>query len=407
LIDQVQLGARLAYARQERKLSQDDVAEVLKVSRVLLSYWEQGERRPSEPVLERLANVFGVSLSDLLDPEAPLPPSTAQDLAELLYRDADGGIDARAKAGLQDFVRFLDTYAGLLDRLNDRFVGLKQSPFHIRRGFTGKEDVRRKAEEVRSWLRLGLGPIGDLAGLLDDVGITIYTTALGVDLTRSVSGAFLNHPRLGMCIAVNLETTPGRQRFTLAHELAHALLHSNEQNRVVSYWGRKDEKERFADAWASEFLMPQEALRRATETMGVTSISQAEEVVHLQRYFGTSYGQTLFRLQQARLVGSDTFDALRAVQPVAIAASLGYEIDRDEWSQDPRRWRLERFPRRFVRLLMRALRSELLSPDSAASLTNLTLDEMTELISPVADGDPNLAEELNEFEDVRRRAAAG
>ena len=175
------------------------------------------------------------------------------DLVALSFRDAESGIDAAAQTGLQDFVRFLDSYADLLERLDQPGYPLHQSPFSIQKGFIGRDDIRRKAEEVRDWLRLGLGPVGDLAGVLDDTGITVYRTALGADLQKGVSGAFLNHPRLGMCIAVNLETTPGRQIFTIAHELAHALYHSQRDSQVVSYWGRQDDKERFADAWAGEF----------------------------------------------------------------------------------------------------------------------------------------------------------
>lgn len=55
-------------------------------------------------------------------------------------------------------------------------------------------EIRRKALEVRDWLRLGQGPVGDLPGLLDDVGVTVYRTALGSDLNTAVSGAFLNIP---------------------------------------------------------------------------------------------------------------------------------------------------------------------------------------------------------------------
>lgn len=396
------LGARLVEAREARRLSQEDVAGVLGVSRVLVSHWERGHRQPSEQVLERLAQIYGVALRDLLEPEGDL---TRSDLVELLCRDAEGGIDARAQAGLGDFVRFLNSYAELADALDERLDPLTQSPFGLRRGFTAKEDIRRKALEVRDWLRLGQGPVGDLPGLLDDVGVTVYRTALGSDLKTAVSGAFLHHPRLGMSIAVNVETTPGRQLFTIAHELAHALFHSADESYLVSYWLRQDEKERFADIWAGEFLVPLEGLRRAAEQLGVKTVRHAEEVVHLQRHFGVSYGMTLLRLRQAGLLDDQRYEELKKASPVALAARLGYAVDPEEWGQDPSRWRLERFPRRFVRLLARALREDRMSPASAASLTSLTVDEIAELIAPPADGDPEISRELSEYESVRERVA--
>src|ERR687883_645976 len=84
------LGARLVQARQARRLSQDDVAAVLGVSRVLVSHWERGQRQPSEQLIERLAQIYSIALGDLLDPERTLVRS---DLVELLYRDAEGSID--------------------------------------------------------------------------------------------------------------------------------------------------------------------------------------------------------------------------------------------------------------------------------------------------------------------------
>ncbi len=399
------LGSRLHQAREARHLSQEDVAGVLGVSRVLVSHWERGQRQPSEQVIERLAAMYGVTLDSLLA-ETARPAAVGSGLAELLYRDAEGGIDPRAQAGLGDFVGFLDGFSRLADSLAEPLEPLTQSPFSLRKGFTSKEDIRRKALEVRDWLHLGQGPVGDLTGLLDEVGISVYRTALGANLATSVSGAFLRHPRLGMCIAVNIETTPGRQLFTVAHELAHALFHSADESHLVSVWNRRDERERFADIWASEFLVPLESLRRAAEFLGAKTVQDAEQVVHLQRHFGVSYGMTLLRLRQAGLVTEQLYEELRHVSPVAMAVRLGYAVDPDEWGQDPSRWRLERFPRRFLRLLTRALREQRMSPASAATLTSLTLDEIAELIAPPATaGDAEINRELTEYESVRERVS--
>jgi Zn-dependent peptidase ImmA (M78 family) len=281
---------------------------------------------------------------------------------------------------------------------------MRQSPFRIRRGFTSKEDIRRKAAEVRAHLGLGLAPIGDLPSLLDETGITVYRVALGSVLQGSVSGAFLNHPRIGMAIAVNVETTPGRQTFTMAHELAHALYHSQSTTQVVSRWGRDDERERFADQWAGEFLVPLEGLRRAIESLGVKAVSDEEQAVYLQRYYGVSYATMLTRLQQARLVEPSAAPRLEAARPLAIASRLGYRVSAEQSRQDPASWGLARFPRRFLRLLARAIRGGRVSIPSAATLTGLTFDEISELVAPSAEeSDPIVQEELGQFRDVRER----
>jgi Zn-dependent peptidase ImmA (M78 family)/DNA-binding XRE family transcriptional regulator len=391
------LGERLVVARKRRRLNQEDVAALLGVTRVLVSHWENGKRRPAEHVLERLAQIYGVTLEELL---AEVFEPSGSDLVELLYRDAEGGIDPQAHAGLEDFVRFLGEFAHLATDLDEDLAPLTQSPFKLRPGFTSKDDVRRKALEVRDWLRIGLGPVGDLPGILDGIGITVYRTGLGSDLSTGVSGAFLQHPVVGMSIAVNVETTPGRQLFTLAHELAHALFHSDREHHLVSYWTRRDDKERFADQWAGEFLVPVEGLRQTAEQLGVDRRLEAEDVIQLQRHFGVSYGMMLLRLRHVGLVNPARHEELKRVSPVALAAQLGYSIAPDERGQDPSRWRLERFPRRFVRLLVRGLRERRLSPSTAAGLTGLTLDEIAELVTPPDGGDEEVIEELREYERV-------
>ena len=59
-----------------------------------------------------------------------------------------------------------------------------------------------------------------------------------------------------------------------------------------------------------------------------------------------------------------------------------------------------------MRLLTRALREQRMSPASAATLTSLTLDEITELIAPPATaGDAEITRELSEYESVRERVS--
>jgi hypothetical protein len=103
----------------------------------------------------------------------------------------------------------------------------------------------------------------------------------------------------------------------------------------------------------------------------------------------------------------EAYEELKGARPVAIASALGYAVHPEEWRQDPARWRLERFPRRFIRALSTALRDGRISPASAAGFTGLTVDEMAELMAPPAgDGDASSVQEQREFEGVRHRVAA-
>jgi transcriptional regulator with XRE-family HTH domain len=381
---ETELGAALARARERAGFSQEEVALLVGQSRPVVSYWESGARTPNSLQLSKLASIYRIALDELLRGADRARP----EFERLLFRDAGDRLDPAGKYEIQRFLAFLDAYADLLE-VFDEPPGMTNPPFAWREGFRSQRDIRRKAEEVRSYLRLGTGPVGDLAGLADLIGVTVYFAPLGEDLEGTVSGAFLPHDRVGFSILVNAQTTRGRQQFTLAHELAHAFLDGDVV--YVGYYGRREAAERFASAFAAEFLVPTEGLRAAAEGLGVTGVKDAEVVVHLQRLFRVSYAMMLHRLLAADLASHDDVERLRDVQPVHLAERLGYTIAPDEWHQDPDRWRLGRFPPRFLRLMRRAFQEERMSVAGAALVTGLAAEDIEEFLSdlPQADGEPD------------------
>ena len=63
---QTRLGRNLRRIRQQRRLSQEEFAEVLKIHRTYVGGLERGERNPSLLVIERLARALDVEPLELL-----------------------------------------------------------------------------------------------------------------------------------------------------------------------------------------------------------------------------------------------------------------------------------------------------------------------------------------------------
>lgn len=63
------LGENIRKRREELRLSQGYVAEQLGVSRQAVSKWEAGQSEPTAGNLVQLAEVFGISLSELVEPQ--------------------------------------------------------------------------------------------------------------------------------------------------------------------------------------------------------------------------------------------------------------------------------------------------------------------------------------------------
>jgi transcriptional regulator with XRE-family HTH domain len=387
------IGPELAAARERAGFSQDEVGLLVGQPRTVVSNWETNVRRPSARDLERLATIYRTPIETLLGHTVASRP----EFEKLLFRDAGDRLDTQGKYEIQRFLGFLDDYAELLQGLGEQ-PGLAHSPFSIGEGFYSKDDIRRRADEARRFLGVGEGPIGDLVGTVDASGISVYFAPLGLDLAKTVSGAFVPHADVGFSILVNSQTTPGRRKFTLAHELAHALFQGN--HHYVGYFGRREAAERFANAFASEFLVPIAALRALVESLGISRVAEPEVVVYLQRYFGVSYGMMLVRLRAANLANEEEVAALRLVRPVQFAEALGYTIEADERVQTPDTWGLTRFPRRFLRLLRRALKESVISVSRAAAMTGIAHEDVEEFLTDLPPG----REDEEEFEYI---AASG
>lgn len=79
----MKLNEKIAYYRRDGKLSQEELAARVGVSRQAVSKWELGEAAPDINKLLALARAFGVTTDHLLneneEPERSAPPSPAQD----------------------------------------------------------------------------------------------------------------------------------------------------------------------------------------------------------------------------------------------------------------------------------------------------------------------------------------
>jgi Zn-dependent peptidase ImmA (M78 family)/transcriptional regulator with XRE-family HTH domain len=377
-----EFGPALISAREHAGLTQDDVAAALGLSRQLIGYWEQGKRNPRTEQMFQLAALFRTSVAGLLT-RTSHAPHDAVEAAAMLYRRSNVELDEAARDGIAGFVTFLDFYADLADAMGRDVTGMTKSPFLPGEGYGEYAvDARRKASEVRHHLGLGQGPVADVDSICAALGITVYRAHLGNDLKSTISGAFYKHPAIGFAVIVNLDMTRGRRRFTTAHELAHALLHSGNDAIVVSDTGRRgDQRETYADAFAGEFLMPEEGIRRALESLGAgPKLEDVEPVIHLHRMFNVSYITALVRLRQANIITTATLHKLRAHPPLVTAARMGYHPDDSEWPAQPQNSVRTRYPLKFHTLLRDALAHDVIGRSSTEQALKLTHDEIDELI---------------------------
>jgi Zn-dependent peptidase ImmA (M78 family)/DNA-binding XRE family transcriptional regulator len=324
------LGARLRAAREARGLTQAQAAAELQVSRPLLIAMEKGSRQVQPEELITLARFYGKPVSDLLRPTEPPVAIGARFRAALASApETDNLPDLIAR--LEELA---DNYLDLLRRAGADPPG-QYPPVrridHLDPAQAG-EDL---ASEERNRLGIGDGPIQRLREVLEiDVGLRIFIEPL----PSRVAGLFVYVESLGGCIALNANHPSERRRWTLAHEYAHFLVSRDRAEvTLVSHRRQAPESERFADAFAANFLMPRSGLSRRFNELKRSKAGPitAAALVQLAHAYRVSVQALTLRLEDLRLVRAGTWDRLRDnnFQPRAAARMLGLEAD-DEYAAE-------------------------------------------------------------------------
>lgn len=106
------------------------------------------------------------------------------------------------------------------------------------------------ARAVRATWMLPMGPVENMIRALENAGALVVRTDLHSPKISAISITAPGSPQL---FVLNVGLPADRERFTLAHELGHLVMHDLPSDVV--------DAEREADAFASEFLMPAAEIR--------------------------------------------------------------------------------------------------------------------------------------------------
>jgi Zn-dependent peptidase ImmA (M78 family)/transcriptional regulator with XRE-family HTH domain len=332
MIDAAQIGRRLRVARERRGLSQQEVADTLKLPRTAVTNIETGNRAVSTLELTKMVSLYRVPVARILDDEQ----AEMEDLSIILPRALQDATNGRGYHEAINHIVDLCREGATLRHMLDQDFELSLPDYAAR--MTAVGDAIRHADvvalEERRRLGLGYAPIGNIAELISGQGIWVAAC----QLPDGVSGLFLNHGSIGLATLVNRAHAAVRRRFSYAHEYGHALFDRIETLRLTERRNASDLLEKRANAFAAAFLMPasgvSEVLRRldkgqpsrqsqivydvANDAASEAEIrprtgSQAitfQDVRAIARHFGVSYESAVWRLKSLRHLGSSEAETL-------------------------------------------------------------------------------------------------
>ncbi len=296
---------RLRAARRASRLTQQDVAERMGVARTTIVAIEKGDRAPRPGEIMSFARIYNLQVNELLRP-SPVP---ADFVTQFRLSPGDEGLRTELEDAVSSLQRLADDYVEL-ERV--AAAPLPQR-YPAERNIEGTQPQRAGemlANSERNRLGIGDGPVFQLRQMLEsDVGIRIFS----LPLPARVAGLFVYSAAYGVCVAINSGHPFERQRWSLSHEYAHFI--AQRQSTEITMLNpnqRVPAAERFADAFAENFLMPAAGMQRRFEEVrqvrknGVTPA----DLLHLADLYQVSLEALVRRLENLNLVRAHTWDRL-------------------------------------------------------------------------------------------------
>ncbi|MDF9410013.1 MAG: hypothetical protein A4E52_00910 [Pelotomaculum sp. PtaB.Bin013] len=189
-----------------------------------------------------------------------------------------------------------------------------------------KEKIELNSEAVMLRKRLGedaMSPLDIFAilGRLDNFTLIFYP------FSERISGMCIKSAD-DMVMAINSTLSYGRQRYSAAHELYHLFIQDGFVSTVCeqNIEADKPETEKEADAFASYFLAPYDALKSfITDVLKKKPMTlAAEDVVKIEQYFQMSRQATLFRLINDGYISREFAETMKS-NVIKSALRLGYD----------------------------------------------------------------------------------
>lgn len=338
------VGQRIHQARLAAGLTLEALGQQLGVTKAAIQKYEKGTVTPDSAKLLKIAKACGVRTEYFFR-------SQSIELTHVEFRKTSTFGVKRAEAVQIRVAEQVEKRIALLNAFPESPISRFAVPDAVPEHIDDLEALEAVADDVRGAWSLGLNPIGDLTDTLETLGLLVLTVdephqAFSGMTAEAVTADGRHYP----VVAVS-STWPGdRQRFTLAHELAHVLL----ANRLAKTLNEEKACDRFAGA----FLAPQAAV---IHQLGKQRHRlEPREVYHLKHEYGLSMKGWVIRALQCGVIHPMHFESL-----MKLFSARGWH--RNE-PGDPLPTET---PQLFEQLVYRALAEQLISEAKAAELLGI------------------------------------
>src|SRR5260370_28815370 len=245
-IDLKLLGQKLGRYRSQLQVTLDEMSVGTGIPADVLGDVEGGRVSPTGDQLLILADYFKCDYAELISREQETP----LERTDTLFRRFGVAFSKPDRWSVREFLFLCESEGFLESQLGQKKISAfnftKSGTYFKGHGEAAAITLRRHLEYADH------AAPRDIYSDLRRIGIHVFRRRLE---NSNISGLYVSHPFAVDCVLVNYNDDVYRQRFTAAHEAAHAIF-DREEEVVVSFWDAKDLKEIRANTFASRYLMP-------------------------------------------------------------------------------------------------------------------------------------------------------
>lgn len=275
----------LTLARESRGMSQADLAESINVTQGKVSKYENEMLLVSEEDLAKVANVLNYTEELFFQKDKVYGLGSS-----FLFHRQRKVVPMLLQKKIQAEVNILRMQVDRLLRVVDVEAENHFEPIDID---LHNGDAAKIARLTRAAWRLPLGPVANITAAIESAGGIVLQCSFDV---KQIDAAHLWLPGLPPLFFVNRDMPGDRLRWTLAHEIGHAVMHRNPTGDVEAQ----------ANTFASEFLMPEEEIAHHLDGMTL------EKAAMLKQRWKVSMAAIIYRAKDLGRITAGRFKSLYA-----------------------------------------------------------------------------------------------
>ncbi|WP_158497371.1 helix-turn-helix domain-containing protein [Limimaricola cinnabarinus] len=289
-------AARMTQAREFIGFTKRELARQCGLSEQSVSNYERDVGKPTDPVIANLAGRLNVPVSFFFN------PIWKEQVGQVFWRAMRSDtLQSQKKTTqlLQWVIEAFDVLEGFVEFPDYRLPTVQTPEWYN----LDEETIEEIAENARSHLGFGIHPIEDVTLALENIGIPVL--ALEIENPKQAGFAYFSRSLERPIIGVNTyRQSLARQRFSLAHELGHLLMHRGVTEADLKTSHKNKLIENQAHRFAAAFLFPRASFLREVHSCSL------HEFAALKREWGISITAQIIRAKDLGLVSDEQSQSL-------------------------------------------------------------------------------------------------